>query len=184
MKKIKYLIEILVVLLLLSLLSCGTTKETTTETTTETSKLEVKQDSSSKEEKEVLQKEVIKFVADSTSLNLLFECDSNNNVLIREIEELESGNRIHQDFNFQNGKLEVTNKVNEDSIIVYWKNYYYKEYLRQIAITADSTYFNKSTEKTVKTIPFFMRIKNYLIGFVIGFIVCFTKKFWLKLFGI
>lgn len=172
----------LLLILLVFLVSCGSVKKTTViETNTETSSTEVKQDSVSIKEVMVLHDTTIKYLADSTSLEMLFECDSNNNVLMRQVEELESGNRIHQDYSFKDGQLKVNNKTKEDSLKLYWKDYYYSEYVKQNQIRADTVYITKETSKKVKKGNFFSTFKWIIIAFIVGLVIGWTKNLWLKL---
>jgi len=172
----------LLLISLVFLVSCGSVKRTTTtETTQETSSTEVKQDSASIKEVMVLHDTTIKYLADSTSLEMLFECDSNNNVLMRQVKEMEAGNRIHQNYSFEDGKLNVNNKVNEDSIQLYWKDYYYYEYVKQNQIRADTTNVSQKENIEVKKGNFFSTIKWIFIAFIIGLIIGWTKNLWLKL---
>ncbi|MFK5855230.1 MAG: hypothetical protein QM503_03800 [Bacteroidota bacterium] len=166
--------------LLLVVTSCGSVKETTTETTTETTKTELVKDSTFAQEKHILRDTIIKLEADSTWLKASLECDSNNNVILKEIEQLRSGNKIKLNFTFKDGDLEVKNKINEDSITVYWKEYYRKEYVELVHKLENAT-ITDSKKKEVKKQSLFSVIKWILLSFVVGLVIGLTKKYWIKL---
>lgn len=54
---------------------------------------------------------------DSVSLSALFECDSLNNVLLRDLAERKSKN-MHTYFDFKNGKLNYNAKTQPDTVFV------------------------------------------------------------------
>lgn len=166
--------------LILFFVSCGSIKKITTETTTVTTKTELEKDTTFIEKIQVIHDTTIKFLPDSTSLRLYLECDSNNNVILKEIQELKSGNKIKQEFKFKDGQLDVKNYINEDSIKVYWQSYYEKEYIERIHKTDSTSFINIKKEEIKKQSPFAL-IKWLAIAFVTGLIIGLTKKYWIKL---
>lgn len=159
---------------------CATVKETTIETTTETTTVELAKDSTAIEIRVIPRDTVIKYLADSTWLKASLECDSNNNVILKEIQELRSGNKIKIDFTFKEGVINVKSKINEDSIKVHWLEYYKSEYIEKVKELVSETKTDSKEKKVKKTSPFAI-IKWILIAFVVGLVIGLTKKYWIKL---
>ena len=172
---------LIIILVLIMATGCGSIKKTTVETTSDSTRVEIKKDSSRSELIQILHDTVIKYASDSSLVDANFECDSNNQVLIKQINELKSGNKIKQDFKFENGHLTIKNIINEDSVKVYWKEFYERSYKEKLSdIKTDSTI--ETTKETVKKQSLWTYFKWILIAFALGLLIGFTKNFWIKLF--
>lgn len=174
----KKLLFIIIVMLFAS--GCGSVKKITSETSSDSTKVELKKDSLVSEHIQILRDSVIKYVADSSTLDMYFECDSNNKVLIKQINELKSGNKIKQDFKFKDGHLNVKNTINEDSVKVYWKEFYSREYNEKLSEVNTNSKMESKTEITKKQ-SIWVSFKWLLLAFAIGLLIGLTKNIWIKL---
>jgi len=162
------LIIFIVITAIIILNSCATKKVLETTTTSQT-----KTDTVFIHKKETLHDTVVKLKADSTYFEAYIECDSNNKAFIRRLSDLSTGVRVRTKIVFKHDTLKIKSLVGEDSIKVYWKDYWENQYREKINTTISD--HNKEVKKSGS---FWSALKWIIGALVVGFVLGITKKYW------
>jgi hypothetical protein len=138
--------KLLFILLALSLIGCATQKHIKEDSNT------VKIDSVIVTQIEYVEKEIIKSVPDSASIQALLECDSTGQVYLKQIKELKSGKYIQPQIKLVDNIIEVKAKV--DSMAIYHelhKKFNKEDSLKAVINNQKYSFEKKADEQVQKT---------------------------------
>ena len=144
-----FLVLLFALITFLSFYGCSSVKKTS-KTETVISKV----DTVFLEKREIIKDTVVRIEADSTLFEALIECDSNNQAYISKINNLSSGVKTSVKYVFKDKILTVESKVNKDSIVIYWRNFYEREYQKKVSETSTDS----QTETIKKTGQFYKMV--------------------------
>jgi hypothetical protein len=119
---------------------------------------------------ETLHDTTLIFQADTASVRAFLECDSLNQVVMREL-EIVNGRKVNPEVKFQYGILEIAMPVDSEAIYLSWKE-------RYVQVT-DSTKVSKVTVVKEKP-PWYTRFLNNGISALIGIILFLVILKFLK----
>jgi len=120
---------------------------------------------------ETLRDTTVVVKADTASIRAFLECDSLNNVVMREL-QIEKGRKVNPEVKFKQGVLEVIMPVDSEAVYISWKE-------RHEQVT-DSTKVSKVTVVKEKP-PWYSKIlNNIIVAFVAIVLFVVVLKFIIK----
>lgn len=143
MKKLLFL-----TLIIVSVISCRTIKTTTTSHELFSSKdtTVYKSDSIFVQVVETVKDTHFVIKQDSATIQALIECDENGKALIRQIIDIETGERLRQSISMDNNIITVTAKI--DSAAVYFQ--YKNTHIKEVEKTKHSVKIKETEKETTK----------------------------------
>ena len=109
--------------------------------------------------------------ADTASIRAFLECDSLNNVVMREL-QIANGRKVAPEVKFKYGVLEVTMPVDSEAVYIAWKE-------RYVQVT-DSTKVSKVTVVKEKPPWYSKFLNNIIVAFVAIILFVIVLKFIIK----
>lgn len=166
--------KLLIILFALMLVGCATQKHASS---TETSH---KKDTVTVEKIEYVEKEIIKSVPDSASMQALLECDSLGQVYIKQLLDYQSGKYIKPKIKLVDNIIKVEAKV--DSMAIYRE--YHKKYSKEDSLSSVIQTLQKEEEiKADENIQKTKQLNAYkwiLISIGVILLICFGIFLYVK----